>query len=501
MSKKNTCRRIYLVQMDSSALRESGGHPRHFAPPFTLKYIQSLAAKNKDLEVKLVDCLVFPIAMEELVNNVLDWNTDLLVVSSFMHSYESALRFCSLVKEKKGIFAVVVGEGATVNFSDCFLPGFPFDIVLRGEAEEDVASIIKNLNEGMDKDEIGDFYRHKLSKGEVSLVGDLDYLPFPDYTASELQSYRYFYPLRINKKLRWGHILSSRGCRHCCIFCSQAIRETYGNRIRCRSPYNIIDEIEYLMAKGANIISFDDDNFSFSQRHIAEICSEIMRRRLKVKWIAHSRVDELNDSLIKFMKDAGCVLLRFGIESASGRIIKILNKSRSNINWIEASKDILSSCKKFGIATNALFMIGNPTETAEEIKSTIKAAKALDPDLIQVHFFTPYPGSKIYDELLRGGEVISRNDLSRMHHYAFPLVNLSAVGSGDLVKLRGVFYRKFLLNPLFISRHLIRYFLFYINNIEYVLVFLKILRISFQHKGGKSAPEARNITLSGVMSC
>lgn len=492
------CSRIYLVQMDSPVLRESGGHPRHFAPPFTLKYIQALATKNSDLQVKLVDCLVVPITLEELVNNVLAWNADLLVVSSSTHSYESALQFCSLVKEKRYILTVAAGQGATVNFPDWSFPGFPFDIVLRGEAEEEVFSIINNLNDGMNEEVIRGIYRHKLSKGELSLAKDLDYLPFPDYTASELQAYRYFYPLRINKKLRWGHILSSRGCHHSCMFCSQIIRETYGNIIRRRSPVNVVDEIEHLMARGVNIISFDDDNFSSSQKHITEICAEILRRKLKVKWIAHSRVDELSTSLIKFMKDAGCVLLRFGIESASERIIKVLDKNRSNINWIEASMDILSSCKKIGIATNALFMIGNPAETIEEIKSTIKMAKALAPDLIQVHFFTPYPGSKIYEDL-RGNEV-GGNVFSRMHHYSFPQINLSAVRSSDLIKMRGIFYRSFLLNPLFMFKHLIRYFLFYINNIECALVFLKILKISFQQKAKKYGAEVGNTILSGAAS-
>lgn len=488
--------RIYLVQMDSPILRESGGHPRHFAPPFTLKYIQALAGKNSNLKVKLVDCLVFPMAIEELVNNVLDWSADLLVVSSFTHSYESALRFCSLVKEKKDIFTVAIGQGVTVNFSDCSFPGFPFDIVLRGEAEEEVDSIIKNLNGGMDEEKIRDFYRYKLSKGGLNLVSDLDYLPFPDYTPLELQAYRYLYPLRINKKLRWGHILSSRGCHHSCIFCSQVIRETYGNRTRRRSPANVIDEIERLMAKGVNIMSFDDDNFSSSQKHIAEICAEMLRRKLKVRWIAHSRIDELNTSLIKLMKEAGCILLRFGIESASARIIRILRKNNSNINWVETSKSILNYCRKIGIATNVLFMIGNPSETAQEIKTTIKTAKILNPDLIQVHFFTPYPGSAIYENLRR--LLKNKNDLSHMHHYAFPEINLSKVATSELIKMRGIFYRSFLLRPVFLARHLFQYFLFYISNIECGYVFLKFFKVVFHGKGKKCNHINKEIVVSDI---
>lgn len=485
---KSIFNRIYLIRMDSRVLRESGGHPRHFSPPFTLKYIQALAIKNRDFRVKLVDCLVNPLPLEKLINNVLAWNPDLLIVSSSTHSYESAIQFCSLVKEERDILAIAIGQGPTVHFSDYSFSAPSFDIVLRGEAEQEAISLLKNLNNGMNEDEVKDFYRCELSKGGLNLARDLDSLPFPEYTPSEIRAYQYLYPLRVITKIRWGHILSSRGCHHSCVFCSQIIRETYDNKMRWRSPANVIDEIEYLMARGVNVISFDDDNFSASQKHIAGICAEILQRKLKFKWIAHSRIDELNVSLIKLMKEAGCILLRFGIESASGRIIRILNKNKSNINWIETGKNILGCCRKVGIATNALFMIGNPTETAEEIKDTIKMAKALDPDLIQVHLFTPYPGSMIYENLRALG--INKNDLSHMHHYDFPEVDLSEVCSSDLIRMRGMFYRSFMLNPFFLLKHLFRYFLFYINNIECAFVFFGFLKIVFQRKE-KSRPRRR----------
>ena len=467
--------------MDSPILKENGEHPRHFSPPFTLKYIQALAIKDGDFQIKLVDCLVTPIPLEKLVNDVLIWDSDLLIVSSSTHSYEQAIQFCSLIKSKKNIFTVAIGQGPTAHSLDYSFSASSFDIALRGEAEKEVISLLEALKSGKSEKEISEEYQHKSSKNEVNLIWDLDHLPFPEYTPLETEAYRYLYPIRTWKRLRWGHILSSRGCQHGCIFCSQIIRETYGSKVRLRSPANVVDEIEYLRSKGVNIVAFDDDNFTALSKHIIGICKEILRRKLKVKWIAHARVDELNVFLITLMKRAGCVLLRFGIESASERIIKIIQKNPRNINWTETSKSILSCCRRAGITTNALFIIGNPGETAEEMKATIKLSKELSPDLVQVHFFTPYPGSAICEN--SHNHALKINELLRMHHYIYPQINLSNVSADDLITMRAVFYGSFLLRPFFLLGHFFNFLLFYINNIECSYAFSKILKIIFQRRG------------------
>ena len=121
-------------------------------------------------------------------------------------------------------------------------------------------------------------------------------------------------------------------------------------------------------------------------------------RHLKIKWIAHARVDNITPSLLKLMKEAGCILLRFGIESGSRRIIDILKKRDSDIDWIETSRAVFKNSREEGISTAALFIIGSPSESQSEIESSLKLAKELEPDFIQVHFFTPYVGSAAYEQ-------------------------------------------------------------------------------------------------------
>lgn len=446
-------------------VRESGGQPRHFSPPFTLKYAQSLLIEDKN-QVKLLDYLVSPEPLEILLNDVLCWPASLIIIDSSTYSKQAAFQLAHLIKKNSDILTVAIGQGPTSDYSDYSSVASPFDIVLSGETEQEIACLVKRLNEGEDIKELKRAHYDDPCRNETNIIRDLDILPFPKYSRAELQHYKFFYPVRLNKRLTWGHILSSRGCSSSCIFCSQVARETYGVKVRLRSAANVVDEIECLMSRGVNIVSFDDDNFSNSRKHAENVSKEIVRRNLDIKWIAHARADELTFPLMDSMKKAGCILLRLGVESGSERIIEILKKKRGSESWVETNRRIFHYARRIGIATNALLMIGNPTETENEIKETLQLAKALRPDLIQLHFFVPYPGSLVYEQFKAK---INKEDLSESYHYCAPKINLSSVSSDRLQGLRTSFYQKFFFRPSFLAEHFCRYVFFYIRNVSAAL--------------------------------
>jgi len=252
------------------------------------------------------------------------------------------------------------------------------------------------------------------------------------------------------------------------------MRESYGKIIRRRSAGNIVDEMESLLKSGVNIFTFDDDNFTTSAEHVRAICEEIISRRLQLKWIAHARVDEVSPYLLKKMKEAGCVLLRFGIESGSERILKILDKTSSPSTWLKKSADAVQQAGDTGISTACLFIIGSPTETKEDIFRSIRFAINLSPDIIQVAYFTPFPGSmahKLYRRELEG------TPLSGIYHYNSPLVNLSGMGNDELKKIQVLFYKKFLMRPVFLIRHFLNYKAFYLSNPCSLFKLLSIIKV------------------------
>ena len=228
-----------------------------------------------------------------------------------------------------------------------------------------------------------------------------------------------------------------------------------------RSAANVVDEMANLMKQGVNIISFDDDLFTILKGHVENICNEIKKRGLDILWIAHSRIDNVDYEQLKRMKEAGCVLLRFGVESGSERILELLQKTRERINWNKKTKEIFAFARSLDIATHALLIIGSPTETEDDIKETFTLTKELMPDGIQIHFFNPYPGSKNYKELK---DLLNDEAVMDMYHYNAPRINFSAVDLKRLKNIRSNFYKNIFLSPGFFIPHIFKYFSFYLNN-------------------------------------
>ncbi|MBL7197204.1 MAG: radical SAM protein [Candidatus Omnitrophica bacterium] len=451
--------RVLLVRLNTSLIREAG-HPRAFRPPFTLKYIQALLTERK-YYVKLVDCAIQTISLNELVDFSLSWFPQMIIISATSLESELVAKYIyALKKQNRNVFIVITGQVVTERLFEH--PSYSeIDFALKGEVELEAVNLINKINKGECIDNLKTSYKKQLSNPPI-VVENLDDLPFPFYNSLELEKYNFVYPLKIYKRLKWGHVLSSKGCPYDCIFCSQITRESYGKKIRLRNPQNIIDEIEMLISKGVNVISFDDDNFTTLREHVIGVCQEMIKRNLKIAWICHARIDNLTEDLLVLMKQAGCVLLRCGIEAGAERILKVLKKGEPSC-WKQKAKEVFLQAKKIRIATDALFLIGNPSETKQEIKESIKLSKYLSPDIIQVAFFTPYPGSSAYEEYKNR---LTSIPISQMYHYKFPVVNFSQIDLKELIYLQKKFYSSFLLNLSFVFGHIRQYGLFYLYNFD-----------------------------------
>lgn len=466
--------RILLIRSGSRHIQRIR-HPWHCTPAYTLKYAEVLLKQTGKYQVKLIDCLSVFMTREALVAEALTWSPDLVVISTNTITLKEAFEFASLLKKRKDIFIIAAGHCLNSDLEKIYPGQCPFDVVFSGEAEREIFFLAEKLygknDWGRNSRETNDFNLKK-NKEEV-LVEDLDSLPLPVYTPQELEQYNFIYPLRINKRVVWGHILSSRGCPYSCIFCSPVTRTSYGKTLRLRSAENITQELFYLKSLGANVIAFDDDNFTFSAEHVESVCRQIIKSNLDIKWIAHARVDNINPGLLRIMKDAGCVLLRFGIESGSRRIINVLKKDGSGKDWIERCKIVFKESRKIGVSTAALFIVGSPTESKTDVAESIDLAKELNPDLVQVHFFTPYPGSAVYESFK--SQIENNNLVSDMHHYIAPTLNLSNLDLDLLRKSQIGFYKKFFFRPKFIFCHLIKYTFFYLHNMKILFRLIRSL--------------------------
>ena len=454
--------RILLLRITPSILR-TVNHPVHCYPPLTLKYIQSIILQKNFINLKLIDDEVDHFRSAELIRQISYDQPDILVLFANFISPDFVRDFSQRLKQvTKDLFIISIGPVATWNKESLLRNNSPIDIVVPGEAEQVVAELIEQLSSGGNS--IQDYYRQKFMHPSSAItVDDLNSLPYLEFSKQELLRYSFIYPVRMNRQVYCGYMETSRGCACKCIFCSQYIRKSYSDRLRFKDAKRVVDEIEHLISKGVNFISFEDDNFTSSREHAFSVCKEIKRRKVKIKWAAEVAIDEVNEELLREMRTAGCDFLQFGVESGSERIISLLNKTNQPETWPLRCKKIFNMARQIGIATCALLMIGSPTETEEDIRKSINLAIRLRPDLIKVHFFCFYPGSRsreIYSQ-----QLIDTKKLQYMYHHDYPYINLSKIDSGRLIELRKEFYKRVLLNPRFIINHLCKYFLYYLFNL------------------------------------
>jgi radical SAM superfamily enzyme YgiQ (UPF0313 family) len=175
-----------------------------------------------------------------------------------------------------------------------------------------------------------------------------------------------------------------------------------GKTYRSNSPDYIVDEIRFLEEKfGINEVKFYDDVFTLDRRRVFAVCARLKEQGIDVPWSCETRVNLVDGELLRTMKDAGCYMIEYGVESGNQEILNNLKKDITLEKIIEAFK----LTHEAGIETVAYFMLGSPQETSESIEETIEFAKKLDPDFVQFSIATPYPGTELYRLAIEEGPV------------------------------------------------------------------------------------------------
>jgi len=422
-------------------------HPINIQPPLDIGYCAAVLEKN-GYNVHIIDSIF----KKNFYGTILNWKVrpSIVVIHLTTAAYEVAMKLARYFKEKYASKIIFMGQHASALPDTLVFKNSPVDICMIGEAEKTILDVCNSLSRNKKNfrkirgiaffdSERNSFVKTKPQR----LIEDLDSLPYPKHEWFSNGLYRIYYP-SASKKTKWGFIIATRGCPYKCIFCSPTLRVSYGKKFRKRTPRNVVDEMEYITNRfGVKSIFFLDDNFSFDQKWVLALCKEMKRRKLNVRWAAQIKLNHINREMLKEMKSSGCETLCFGVESGSDRILNILRKGIT-VREIKKSSSMINKEDMF---TVCFFMIGCPTETMEEIEKTFKLALEIDSDLIQVAFFTPYPGSPIFEKFRK------KFLFSRFSHYDTLIHNFSNVPSGRLMRAQKEFYWKYYARPSFILRH------------------------------------------------
>jgi len=162
------------------------------------------------------------------------------------------------------------------------------------------------------------------------------------------------------------------------------------------STARVIEEIKYLI-KNYQIdgLHFYDDTLTVNKPRIIELCNQMIEEKINLPWACFTRVDCVDEEILKKMAEANCYQIFYGVEAGNQRMLDVMNKGIT----IEQIKKAFALTRKYKIEALASFIIGVPTETLEDTKESLKFAKEIKADFAHWEIYTPHPGT-IYIILL-----------------------------------------------------------------------------------------------------
>ena len=402
-------------------------------PPYSLLQIASLL-KTECHEVELIDANGLNLIWSEVTERIKASKYDVLIFRFAPTTFDSDIKTASISKENHPK-AWTVGICWTLQtVPESVMQGsVDLDVYIRHEYETVTPKLISAFSRGSDLSAVpGIAYR---SGGQVKINGSAESLS--DWASLPLPAYDLLPSLK-NYFINTHHgspfmiMYAGKGCPYSCIYCTE--RRT---KLKNRSAESIIDELRFLKKKfNIKTVSFFDETFTIDRERTITISEAIKRDKLKIVWYCNTRVNLVDEPLLKIMYDGGCRGMSFGIESGSQKILDNAEKGTT----VQQAEDAIRLAKKVGVKVYCSFVFGLPGENWSTVDETIKFVKRTLPNGAQFNVAVPYPGTELNRIALENGwikEGVSWRELYQ--HEA--VMRTEELTSSDLDRARQMAYR------------------------------------------------------------
>lgn len=397
--------------------------------PVGIPYVSaSLKAAGIDLVTLNLNSRVGDV--EDIIQHtVKETGVDVVMTGGLSFQYNSIRVILKTAKEIDQNLVTVAGGGIITSAP---IPGMKVleyaDYGIIGEGEITTTELCHALEAGKSPASVkGIIYKHNDSYHYTAPrpeIADLDSLPFPDY-----EGFDYGDIAKIPQSfsgMNEDHAITmttSRSCPFQCTFCFHSS----GSHYRRRSFDNFFQEVDLLVEKfDIKYIFISDELFAVNFDRVKEFCARI--KPYNIRWSAQFRVCDVNEEMVRLLKDANCTVMSFGLESADNGILKSMNKHIT----IEQSEKALKLAYDYGITPWGNFIFGDPEETIETAKKTLAWWKKHPEYGITLNFITTYPGTPLYRLALKRGII---KDEVAFIKAGCPVVNLSKMSKKELAWL------------------------------------------------------------------
>lgn len=390
-------------------------------PNNALGYLAS-ALKRNGHNVTILDCAKDRINIRRFKEYIENSDFNLIGFSFFTGFFTSVKEYTAVIKNKnRSITTVVGGPHAILEPIETLELLKDVDFAFNGEAERGICQLAKELSQGR-----GIIKKEQLKKVENLIwrnsdssvicnprvfIENLDELDYPAWDLIRPQEYPTAPVGLFTKMSKVAPIIATRGCPFPCTFC--AAGKMSGRKIRNRSVCNILGEIQWLQEEfGIEEIHILDDNFTLNGDIVKEFCESILEKDLHFSWSFPNgiRLDTLNGELLKLMERAGCYSFGVGIEFGTQKFLNLVKKD-TFLEKIQGGIDLIKKTTKLRVT--GFFILGHPQEEVRDVERTIDFACSLKLDRANFFNYSPFPGSRIYEQLKASGEIkdISYDDL------------------------------------------------------------------------------------------
>ncbi len=373
--------------------------------PLGLGYIAAVL-RQEGHEVKVMDINAFRWNREEVEEKIKEAEFDLAGTGGMITIYRYIKWLVSVLKKYHPGKKVMVGGSAATSVPRTLMERTATDIACISEGEKTIKELVWALEKGGDLSQVdGIWFRdnwngiHATKPREP--IKDLDSLPFPAYDLFSMDIYlknpvgapninKWQDGSSANSEVLSVNLSATRGCPYKCIYC---YHDFMGSRYRIRSPQNVLDEMKMLyQCYGVKYFHFVDDEFVMKRKFVYEFCEKVRESGLGFTWGCSGRVNLMTEDLIATMASSGCILIGYGIESGSQRMLDIMRKRVT----VEQAKRAVKLTQKYLGWVDSSFIVGIPGETTETIQETINFCKELNLVPEVIFFATPYPGTELY---------------------------------------------------------------------------------------------------------
>lgn len=366
-------------------------------PKLGILYVAAHLEAHRGEAPRVIDCPAERLDHEGLEARLREERPDIVGITTLTFNLIDAWKAVRTVKRLFPATKVCIGGQHVTLYPEETLGLDGVDFIVHGEGERTFTWLVEALERGDGPDALAQIPGLGLRDGAAvrinprqDRIDDLDALPMPARHLVDLGRYDHV----AAQGERMATMQTSRGCPAKCLFCD--IRMT---KFRKRSAENVIAELRHLVDRGIDDFFFVDDTITVDRNRVLEICDMIRRSGLAIHFKISARVDTVKPPLLEALAAAGCYRIHYGVESATPRLLRYLQKQTTPEKVAQAFR----WTREAGIGTFAYCMIGIPTETREEMMNTVDFAISLDPDYAQFSICTPYPRTALYESMREMG--------------------------------------------------------------------------------------------------